>query len=159
MSCRALLIWGVAVESPVPFILTTQAVKMRAGPVTAHWQLTHTQTPLFLAWCLSAGLCGKYSLNSWRQMDLSIFSPVLFSRWSSVEPTRSPFSTSPLAVYRSSSSVFSFLTKSKRAERTKCASSSKEKIKSPHCILIVAGSWLSSFKKLSLIDFGKLKTF
>lgn len=42
--------------------------------------------------------------------SLSILSPVLFSRWSTVGPAWGPFST--WAVYRSTSSVLSFLRKS-----------------------------------------------
>lgn len=38
---------------------------------------------------------------------LALLSPVLFSRWSTVGPTRGPFSTSSCAVYRTTSSVLS----------------------------------------------------
>lgn len=118
VSRRVLLIWGGAVESPVPPILPRadggDESWPRRCPLTAH-----SQTP-----CSSPDVYPRLdsventAWISWRRGEsLPIPSPVLFSGWSSVGTTWCPFFTSSRVVYHSSSSVLSF-SKRKQKPRT-----------------------------------------
>lgn len=83
---------------------------------------------------------------------LCILSPVLFSRWSSVGPTRGPFSTDFWAVYRSASSVLRFWRKIKSQWKEPMCFAFLERGRLKSRAIIVAWSLLSSFKKKNKIQ-------
>lgn len=69
--------------------------------------MAHSRTTLSLPHVYPQSLVENIAciLGDWQ---ISILSPVLFSRWNAFGPTRSPFTTFSLAVYLVTSSVLSF---------------------------------------------------
>ena len=117
--CHVLLIWGVTMEPAVPSILTMQAWWWR-------WELDlslPTDSSLsdspFCSLFIDGALWKIQPEFLASDRSLAISSPVLFSRWSSAGPPRSPFSTNSCAVYHSTSSVLSLLSKGKASGKNK----------------------------------------
>lgn len=104
--CAAYLRSRYGICCPFCFDRTAMMVEMRAGSVTTHWRLT-VRRPIVL----DVYARGFVENTAWALGD--IISPVLFSRWRSAGPARSPPSISSCTVYHYTSSVLSFLSKNK----------------------------------------------
>ena len=148
--CAAYLRSRYGISCPFYFDHAGMEAKMRAGPVTTHWQLCLRQASLLdvYAW-------GSVENTAWFQWISVHFSPVLFSRKSTI---RLHFILGSLPLHLICQIFQFFLTNVKSVERNKCVFCFLE-IQSLNCLLIVAWGLFSSFKRSTFIDFGKLKMF